>query len=662
MRNAIVIEDNEDNNLLVDYLRASSIWKVLRTISLAEIDSTKLNLEQVDVIFSSLTPETLKEKFDISENGIIIISSDIFAWLAKQEEYNDLRANYNFKTIINSTHNAIIAVNNEGQITLINNSARELLGKDIKYIGQPIAEVVPNTRLNKVLATGQKEINELQLIGEKKIMTNRVPVKNEAGEVIGAVAVFRDITEVREMARKVTNLKEIKVILKEIINATQDAISVVDENGRGIMINRAYTEITGLTEEDVIGKPATVDIAEGESMHLQVLETQEPVFEVPLKVGPTGKEVIVNVSPIIVDGELKGSVGVIHDVSEIRKLGKKLSETKKALRMLEAKYTFKDIIGETREIISAINKAKKAAITPATVLLQGESGTGKELFAHAIHNASNRTEEKFIPVNCPAISESLLESELFGYKEGAFTGAKKEGKKGLFEEADRGTIFLDEVGKLDFKSQAKLLRVLQENEIIRVGGTEIIKIDVRVIIATNSNLYQKVREGSFRKDLYYRLNEFPITIPTLRQRKDDIPALVKMLLRCYTQDYGKLVKDITQEALEKLTNYSWPGNVRELENIIGRSIINMERYEYIIKPEHIPPLEDNSKEEESSLFSNSKLDVENKTLDKIVNQTERQAIITALEKSDGHKKQAAALLDISVRSLYYKLDKFELDY
>ena len=221
---------------------------------------------------------------------------------------------------------------------------------------------------------------------------------------------------------------------------------------------------------------------------------------------------------------LKGSVGVIHDVSEIKTLTAELNRARQIIRTLEAKYTFDDIIGTSEQMLVALEQAKLGAKTPATILLRGESGTGKELFAHAIHNESDRKYNKFIRVNCAALSESLLESELFGYEEGAFTGARRGGKR-TFEEANNGSIFLDEIGELTQSTQAKLLRVLQEKEIIRVGGAKAISVNVRIIAATNVNIEKAMAEGAFREDLYYRINRYPISIPPLRQRKEDIEAL-----------------------------------------------------------------------------------------------------------------------------------------
>lgn len=230
--------------------------------------------------------------------------------------------------------------------------------------------------------------------------------------------------------------------LKGNFHATDDAISVVDENGLHTIINPAYTRLTGLIEEDVLGKPPTIDIAdEGESMHLKVLRTKKPVHGVRMRVGPNRKEVIVNVAPVIVEGILKGSVAVIHDVSEIEYLNRELTRVKQRIRHLESKYTFEDIVGKSRRMIIAKEQARKAAQTPATVLLQEESGTGKELFAHAIHHVSKRKNQQFIRVNCSALVDTLLESELFGYEGGSFTGAKRPERKDCSKKPTKGLYF-----------------------------------------------------------------------------------------------------------------------------------------------------------------------------------------------------------------------------
>jgi len=329
--------------------------------------------------------------------------------------------------IINSTHDGLISVDDKGRIELFNDAAEKMFALDRKEVlNKKVEEVIPNTRLHLVLENGEAELNQIQNTNETTIITNRVPVKDKEENIIGAVAVFRDITEVKNLAEEITNLREIRSMLEAIINSTQDAISVVDENGVGILINPAYTRLTGFTEEDIIGKPANVDIAEGQSMHYKVLETKEPVKGVRMKVGPNKKDVIVDAAPIIVDDELKGSVAVAHDVSEIKKLTEELNQAKQIIRQINAKYSFQDIVGESENMQAVINQAEKASKTPITVLLRGESGTGKELFAHAIHNNSERSQQKFVRVNCSALADNILESELFGYTEGAFTGITKK--------------------------------------------------------------------------------------------------------------------------------------------------------------------------------------------------------------------------------------------
>lgn len=565
--------------------------------------------------------------------------------------------------IFHSSHDGMIVIDEYAYITDMNESAAQLLGVDKdEVIGRHILSVLPSSGLPRVLKTRQTEFHqEVELANGKKIIATRIPIIDDSGKLFGALAVFKDITELVALAEEITDLKEIRMMLEAIIHSSEEAISVVDENGNGILINPAYTRLTGLTEEDVIGKPATADIAEGESMHMQVLKTRRPVRGARMKVGPKNRDVIVNVAPIIVDGVLKGSVGVIHDVSEIQRLTAELNRARQIIRTLEAKYSFADIIGESEEMKVAIEQAKLAAKTPATILLRGESGTGKELFAHAIHNASDRKYNKFIRVNCAAIPETLLESELFGYEEGAFSGARRGGKRGLFEEANNGSIFLDEIGELSASTQAKLLRVLQEREIVRVGGTKPIPINVRVIAATNVNLEKAIAEGAFREDLYYRLNRMPIYIPPLRARKEDIPALCRHLIQKLNQDYGRNVEGVTDEAMVKLLAYDWPGNVRELENVLGRAMIFMKFHEVMIDVSHLPPLSAPSAAPSAAPSVRPETEGELRPLDEMLGRYEAQLLEEALRRHRGNKTAAARALGISVRNLYYKLEKYNID-
>lgn len=358
-------------------------------------------------------------------------------------------------------------------------------------------------------------------------------------------------------------------------------------------------------------------------------------------------------------GEGIGNVTIYHDVSEVNRLKRELDRVNQKLRKAEVKYTFKDIIGKNPELLKVIETAKVAAMTPATILIRGESGTGKEIMANAIHNTSKRRNEKFVKINCSSIPEELLESELFGYKEGAFTGARRGGKKGLFQEADGGTLFLDEIGDVSPKMQVKLLRTLQEREIMPVGSTETIPVDVRVISATNKNLEKMVEDGEFREDLYYRLNVFPLYIPPLRKRKEDMEAIVLYLLNKCDSFYDRQVTSVDQQAVELLQKKDWPGNIRELENVISRALINLDVQAQNLSVEDIAEAlggkeirrkQANADSEENEM----NLELLPQNLSDALKIVERQIIERMLTKADGDKNRAAAELQVPLRTLYYK--------
>ncbi len=557
-----------------------------------------------------------------------------------------------FEKILNSLIEGIIVVDSDETIAFINDEAVDILGVDgEEAVGAPVRETIPNTRLHIVLKTGKTELNRIQYLEEKTIVTSRFPIVNAKGEVHAAMAVFRDITNVERMAEEVINHKEMEVLLTSIIDAIYDAISVADEKGKIVLVNKAYTRITGMSPDYVVGKMATVDIAEGSSLHLEVARTRKPIYNARLKVGPNRKEVVVNVTPLFVKGQFQGSVGVIHDISEIERLARELEDTRRLLRYVKAKYTFDDIAGSSKLMQVAIDQARKVSTTRATVLLNGQSGTGKELFAHAIHNSSDRKDASFISVNCAALPESLLESELFGYVEGAFTGARRGGKKGLLQEADKGTVFLDEVAKMSLSVQSKFLKFLQDKEIKPVGGNETVKLDVRVIAATNVSLEKLVAEGNFLPDLYYRLNVVPIVIPALKEHPEDIPEVARLIVMRLNQEYGRVVTAIDPAVISILKKHDWPGNVRELENVIGRAMISMELDEKVIKVTHIKGVFENH--EKRSQLPEGKLSV-------LMDGYEREVIKAVLDKCSWNKTKASNELGISIRSLYYKLEKHGL--
>lgn len=684
MQNVLIIGGGKGGTAILKILHEVSLMKIIGISDLNE-EAIGLRLakewgipagsdwrefldDSVDIVVEVTGDQKVFEavREERGKNTVLIPGSVAFLiskLLEEKEELIHQLTSESFKRdlIFNSTDDGMVGIDFQGIVMLFNRSAERMIGIDSEdAVGKHINDVIPGSKLTTTLETRRTEINqEVVLDNGLKIISNRIPMITEEEEVMGAFTVFKDITEVVNLAEEITNLKEIQTMLEAIIHSSDDAISVVDEEGKGILINPAYTRITGLTQDEVIGKPATADISEGESIHLKVLQTRRSIRGTRMRVGPKRKEVIVNVAPIIVNGKLKGSVGVIHDMSEIQSLTQELDRARRIIRTLEAKYMFEDIIGDSEEMQLAIEQAKLGAKTPATVLLRGESGTGKELFAHAIHNASDRKFNKFLRVNCAALSESLLESELFGYEEGAFSGAKRGGKRGLFEEADKGSIFLDEIGELSANTQAKLLRVLQENEIVRVGGTKSISINVRVIAATNVNLEKGIADGSFREDLYYRLNRMPIQIPPLRNRKKDIPLISETLIAKINQDYGRNVDGITKDALKRLMEYRWPGNVRELENVLGRAIIFMKYNETTIDVHHLPPLESSSrKADEYSMKSRVSAD---KDLNSQLEEYEKKIIQEVLEQNNGNKTAAAKTLNVSVRNLYYKLEKYNIE-
>ncbi|MDA1474914.1 sigma-54 interaction domain-containing protein [Bacillus changyiensis] len=620
----------------------------------------------IDIIIETTgDPEVLKQIIRKKQNRTTVVPGSLAYIMSQLMNEKQLliqilkEQTYKHDRIFNSMNDGMIFININGEIMLFNKMAEVMTGtKQHEAIGQHIEKVIPTTKLPRILNTREPEYHQKQFLHpNRQIVTTRIPIIDNGGTLLGALSIFKDITDAVELAEEVTNLKEVRTMLEAIIQSSDEAISVVDENGIGMMINPAYTKMTGLSTDQVIGKPANTDISEGESMHLKVLETRRPVRGARMKVGPNKKEVIVNVAPVIVDGILKGSVGLIHDVSEIQSLTKELDRARQIIRTLEAKYTFADIIGSSEQMLVALEQAKLGAKTPATILLRGESGTGKELFAHAIHNESDRKYNKFVRVNCAAISESLLESELFGYEDGAFSGAKRGGKKGLFEEANNGSIFLDEIGELSQNTQAKLLRVLQEKEIVRVGGTKPISVNVRVIAATNVNIEKALAEGRFREDLYYRINRYPISIPPLRQRKEDINALSHHLLAKINQEYGRNVKGLTKRAIKLLAMRKWPGNVRELENVLERAMIFLKPQLEWIDLEHLPEIDHPKKKLKIDPLLT---EIENEKLSDAVERFEAHMIQEALEKHRYNRTKTAKALGVSIRNLYYKIDKYNL--
>lgn len=446
-------------------------------------------------------------------------------------------------------------------------------------------------------------------------------------------------------------------VLNAILEDGYDLIVVVDVFGMITMMSKGYKDFLGI--ENPEGKHVTKVI---ENTHLhEVVKTGKPeVGEIQYI---NNKPTIAVRLPLFNKGKIIGAMGKVmfKDIKDLYALTSKMKNMESEIEYYReqlikergAKYSFENIVGVSEKLTATKNMAKRASASDSNVLILGESGTGKELFAHSIHNASKRGAGPFVKINCAAIPAELLESELFGYEGGAFTGARKEGKIGKFEMANKGSIFLDEIGDMPLQMQVKLLRVLQEREIERVGATKTKKIDVRVIAATNKNLESLVREGEFRKDLYYRLNVMTLSIDPLRSRKEDIEPLADFFIKKLSDEMGRYVKYITPEAMKYLKEYDWPGNIRELENIIERAI-NLLDSDMVIKPIHIP-----TKIIQGTYKGNST--GEARVLKDILENVEKEVILQTLKENEGNKQKTAKDLSISRTSLYQKLKQYGVE-
>lgn len=466
----------------------------------------------------------------------------------------------------------------------------------------------------------------------------------------GKEAVFEAISEAKTVVLARWREIERAERLRAILSAVYSGVVAVDATGTVTLFNPSAERITGLRARDVIGRHVT-EVIPNTRLHL-VLEKREPELGQIQKLGPA--TIITNRLPIVVNGEVMGAVASFEDVTKIQKLEETIRHELYA-RGHVAKYTFQDIVGRSRAIKEAMRRAKSFAEVASTIVIEAETGTGKEMFAQAIHLASPRNRGPFVAVNCAALPETLLESELFGYAPGAFTGAKQGGKPGLFEVAHGGTIFLDEIAETSVAVQARLLRVLQEKEVMRVGGYKVIPIDVRIITATNRKLADLVAQGKFREDLFYRLDVLNLRIPPLRERKEDIPLLVEHFLRLAASRLNKTVKGISNEAVEVMMKYDWPGNVRQLENTVeqlvalnGDHVIEAWEVEEVIsRIPHTGHSPDGGGGRDMPLSES--------TLEEV----ERATVMRVLSETGWNKAAAARRLGISKTTLWRRLKAWE---
>jgi len=443
--------------------------------------------------------------------------------------------------------------------------------------------------------------------------------------------------------------------LEQALNNAYEGIIITDSEGMILKVNQAYADFLEKDIANMVGRHVT-DVVENTRMHIVARTGKAEIAEIQ-KIN--GHEMICSRIPIYDSGKLVAVVGkvVFQNVDDLfvmtdrfRSLKKELEFYKSELnRRLVAKYSFANIFGNGQELELVKQLGKRVACTDSTVLIRGESGTGKELFAHSIHTESHRALGPFVKVNCAAIPETLFESELFGYKEGAFTGAKKKGKKGKFALANKGTIFLDEITELPLLMQVKLLRVLQEREVEPVGADQPEPVDVRIIAACNKPLEPLVKQGLFRHDLFYRLNVVKLEIPPLRERLGDVPILIEKLLRQLEKETGIPVEGVDADVEAILTDYSWPGNVRELRNVLEQALYVKNCT--IITRQDIPRILTVNR-------SDSDIAEEVHTLKFLLRQTEEDILRRALREEKGNRAAIATKLGISKSSLYSKIEYF----
>ena len=490
------------------------------------------------------------------------------------------------QTILDSTHNLIVAIDKNARITVLNRAAEKFLDlKSADVLGREIMQVIPTSGLVETLATGCPQPVQKIRLKDSLFISNRTPIF-EDGQIIGAVAVLQDISELENISRELENVKELNREMDAIIESSYDGLYLTNGEGITLRVNEAFENLTGVPASEMVGLNVEDLVRErgivSESVSALVLKERKPVTIMQRTLA--GRTALTTGTPVFDrKGRIFRVVSNVRDITELMQLKQQLEQAQglskhyeSELRALQIQYDTDKLIAGSRIMKELLESVTRIAQVDSTVLITGESGTGKELIAETIHTNSPRRNGPFIKINCGAIAKNLLESELFGYDPGAFTGAKKGGRAGYFELANGGTILLDEISELPFSLQANLLRVIESREIIRVGGEKTIPVDVRIIAATNRDVAQLVACSQFREDLYYRLNVVPVEVPPLRVRKEEIPLLTAHFIKLFNKKYN-LHKELLPDAVNDFMKYDWPGNVRELENVIERMMVTIPR-------------------------------------------------------------------------------------
>ena len=586
--------------------------------------------------------------------GVVTKASWIMAMFQEQSLLNS-----QLTAIYDSMHNGLIVTDEQGRITSLNAAARRILNIiPSEWVGKRADRLLPGLDLEHALK-GRSLIGVEQRVRGLRLLSNVTPVvsqlQGDLDAIQGAVVVFQDLTEMERMT-------ELYETLESVLKLAYDGIMVVDEKCRITMVNQAMADFLDSGPDEMVGKsiqhfvknsrlPKVVRTGIAEMNQVHVFDGRKPY--------------LVSRQPVMRGGRVIGAVGrilfqnheVLKDLAEkLESQALELKYYKNRLAQESGNNGFAQIMTADPEFIHVKEDARVAARGSSSILITGESGTGKELLAQAIHRDSGRR-GPIVRVNCAAIPESLLESEFFGYVDGAFTGARQGGKQGKLSLADGGTLFMDELGDMSLFLQGKLLRVLQDGTFEPVGSNRSVKVNIRVIAATNKDLEQMVSEGTFRSDLYYRLNVIRLHIPSLRERREDVILLAYHFLKKYNEIFGKNIKECTGYVRNILMQHDWPGNVRELENVVERAI-NF-ALGSTIEVDDLPLyLRDESMEKQASKPVSQR--EEKKMLRQRRDDADNGAILAALEQTAGNKAKAAKLLGISRTWLYAKMSRADL--
>jgi PAS domain S-box-containing protein len=565
------------------------------------------------------------------------------------------------KEVLANMYSALVIISANEKIVFLNKSAEKIFGVTTDEIyGKNLADILPCVRLLEVLKTGEGYINQKFRIDKQKHILSSGSSITRNGKIVGAFSIFQDYDELQD---KLTAVETEYSELNAIIDSSYDGIWISDGQGITLRVNKTYEQFSGIKASEVVGRSLYDLIKEGyysDSAALHALKKKEAVTLIhEIK---TGKKAMVTANPIFDEkGNIWRVITNVRDITLLTSLQEQLEQMRRLsrkyeleLQELRSKSFDKDIVCNSRAMEMSLELAVRVAKVDSTVLLLGDSGVGKGLIANFIHNNSKRKDRSFIKINCGAIPENLLESELLGYEKGAFTGAGKEGKPGLFELAQKGTLFLDEIAELPLHLQVKLLQAVQEQQFYRVGGTKPIELDVRILAATNKDLSKMVEMGLFRKDLYYRLNVVSITIPPLKDRKEDIPLLINYFMGVLNKKFG-VQKHMSSKVVDMLISYDWPGNVRELENVIERLVV-LSPDDYIT----VNDLPISIRGQQDHYLDGYSISIPQETTLKDALERVEKFLITEAVAKLGSSRKAAKVLAIDQSTVVRKLQKYNI--